>query len=528
MSELSEAALLVAINNNIYTNSDERITGNIVRDILIDIVDSSFNKTDDPVIQGSGTVGTIPVFTSTEEIGDSFLSQDASSVIVATGKNLIVPYRLAAGHSGAPGAIAHFKGTTSDSTEVAILVENSSGDDLLLLRNDRYAQLNLDRIDVKGVAGNASLYMMSPTGTVDPTISFYHNGGTLSGYIGATNTNLNLDAVDNIFLKSSGTTVTTVKSTGFEFVSGKGIDTALTGGSDVLNIGATNADVINYGNASTVHNFLGTAIYELQVNAYVEDKLMTLNYGGASGSAIGVGFEIQENSLITGYIKTNAARTGFSILAPATSFTADLNFDLLDVNQSFQFPNNTGILALTSDIPAFGTTAGTVAEGQYAIDARHEKITGYQNTDSSHTGSTNETALCNILIPANTMGVNDVMIIEALFYAIGTAGAKTWSAYLSTTSGSFATGKKVGTNTQGSTTLVCGIYRRIANKNSQTINNVYPATSGAGTDVTAATVARTAVNVDFTVPQYLIITGQLASSADTIGLDNAQVYVNKA
>lgn len=183
---------------------------------------------------------------------------------------------------GAPTATLHVQGLTSDNTTHSLLVENSAGDDLLLLRNDRYAQLNLDRIDVLGVAGNASLYMMSPTGTVDPTISFYHNGGTLSGYIGATNTNLNLDAVDNIFLKSSSVTVTTLKSTGFEFVSGKGIDTALTGGSDVLNIGATNADVINIGRVASATSLLGTVTASTQTAKDNSTKVATTAYVDAS------------------------------------------------------------------------------------------------------------------------------------------------------------------------------------------------------------------------------------------------------
>lgn len=102
------------------------------------------------------------------------------------------------------------------------------------------------------------------------------------------------------------------------FSSGNGIDTTAAG-DKILNIGVTNAAVINYGNSATVHNFLGTAIYEYQTNAYVADKLITLNKGGAAASGIGVGFEIEENAVITGYLKTNAARNGFDFLAPAVA-----------------------------------------------------------------------------------------------------------------------------------------------------------------------------------------------------------------
>ncbi len=166
--------------------------------------------------------------------------------------------------------------------------------------------------------------------------------------------------------------VTEFTDGGIEFVSGIGIDTTATGGSDVLNIGATNANVINYGNSSTIHNFLGTAIYELQVNAYVTDKLVTYNYGGAAASGIGVGFEINENAVITGYFKTNASRDGFSILTPAIAYYSELKLDQLTANRTHSLPNGSGILALESFVDSKVTDAiadgvTTVAPSQNAV-----------------------------------------------------------------------------------------------------------------------------------------------------------------
>ena len=142
-------------------------------------------------------------------------------------------------------------------------------------------------------------------------------------------------------------TANTVGGT-FLFSSGYGIDSRATGGSDVLNIGATNADVINYGNSATVHNFLGTAIYELQVNSYVTDKVITLNYGGATSSGIGVGFEVQENSVITGYFKTSADRTGFSLKAPSIAYIADLSTSLLSASRVYNLPDSAGTFVVGS------------------------------------------------------------------------------------------------------------------------------------------------------------------------------------
>ena len=131
---------------------------------------------------------------------------------------------------------------------------------------------------------------------------------------------------------------------------------------NVINIGTTYAAIINYGNSTTIHNFLGTAIYETQINSYVQDKLITLNYGGSIGSGIGVGFEIEENNVITGYIKTNSARNGFSILTPAISYKSDLNLNLLTADRTFSFPDASGTLAITSDLSSYLQKANNLSD----------------------------------------------------------------------------------------------------------------------------------------------------------------------
>jgi len=201
------------------------------------------------------------------------------------------------------------------------------------------------------------------------TFMYYDDGGSTYGYVRIKVTgNEFIHTVRNAFTAPSNEFLTG----GAYFTTGLGIDTLVSGGTDVLNIGATNANVINYGNASTIHNFLGTAIYELQVNSYVEDKLITLNYGGSIASGIGVGFEIEENSVITGYFKTNAARNGFRFLLPATTFIGDLNFDLLTADRAYSLPNGSGTLALESFVDSKVTdsiTDGvlTVAPSQNAV-----------------------------------------------------------------------------------------------------------------------------------------------------------------
>jgi hypothetical protein len=148
------------------------------------------------------------------------------------------------------------------------------------------------------------------------------------------------------------------------FSGGSSIDTTATGGTDTLNIGTTNADVINIGNASTILNFLGTAIFEYQANQYVTDKLVTLNHGGAVASGIGVGYEIEENGVITGYFKTNGTRTGYSFKSPANAGVLNLITIGTDVDLT---AGNSGTIAVVSDISWSNLTGKPTTIAGYGI-----------------------------------------------------------------------------------------------------------------------------------------------------------------
>lgn len=134
------------------------------------------------------------------------------------------------------------------------------------------------------------------------------------------------------------------------FTVGKGIDTTSAGASDTLNIGATNADIINIGRTGAVVNILGTTLYENVTNLQVTDKLITLNKGGAAASGGGTGFEIEENAIITGYIKTSSGRSGFDIKAPSISGIATISLSGITGSHTYNLPDLGGTLALLSDV----------------------------------------------------------------------------------------------------------------------------------------------------------------------------------
>ncbi len=98
-----------------------------------------------------------------------------------------------------------------------------------------------------------------------------------------------------------------------------GIDNAVA--LDTLNIGTTNAAVINIGHAGATVNILGSIEYVATTNLQVADTLITLNKGGAAASAMASGFEIEEDGVITAYFKTANSRASWDLKAPNTAGT---------------------------------------------------------------------------------------------------------------------------------------------------------------------------------------------------------------
>jgi len=79
---------------------------------------------------------------------------------------------------------------------------------------------------------------------------------------------------------------------------------------------------------------------------------------GGAGSGSGVGFEIEEDALITGYFKTNATRDGYLMNAPAVDWDAEFSLAGLTADRTYTFPDTDGTLALVaSTLPNTLTSA---------------------------------------------------------------------------------------------------------------------------------------------------------------------------
>jgi len=176
-----------------------------------------------------------------------------------------------------------------------------------------------------------------------------------------------------------------------------------------------------------------------------------------------------------------------------------------------------------------------VTDAQLSLigSATNRKIVNYANTDSTTTGSTAEVVVSNLAVSGGLMGANGKLSIDSFIFKSGTAGTATFKYYISTVNtntigntGTPTSSTLIGTNVLTATQLSGGFIRDLINKNSQSVNNVYPATASANSDLPAQTVARTVINFNTANNFWVVTTVQLSNSADTTGIDSIQIYVD--
>lgn len=127
---------------------------------------------------------------------------------------------------------------------------------------------------------------------------------------------------------------------------------------DTLGIGIADADIINIGRSGTTVNIIGTTNVIDVTNLNVTDKNITVNSGGSAGSGSDAGIEVEENAIITGYVKVSADRVSWRLKSPGASgefFLAPNNngysqvvaSDVLTSNRTYTLPDISGTLVLT-------------------------------------------------------------------------------------------------------------------------------------------------------------------------------------
>jgi len=127
-------------------------------------------------------------------------------------------------------------------------------------------------------------------------------------------------------------------------------------------------------------------------------KTVRLNVTGAASSGNGVGFEIEEDGAVTGYLKTNSARTGFLFNTPASDFDGEFLFSSLTANRTYTLPNATGTIALVESTLSTSLAAGKIWLGNASGVATQVTMSGdgvLSNTGVLTVGPLSLTAVSN-------------------------------------------------------------------------------------------------------------------------------------
>lgn len=93
----------------------------------------------------------------------------------------------------------------------------------------------------------------------------------------------------------------------------------------------------------------GSLTYVNSTQTQISDPLITLNKGGGMNSAVGVGIEMEEATIITGYFKTAADRNGYLMKAPGIASNNDLDLSNLTANRVQHFANTNGTFVMRPD-----------------------------------------------------------------------------------------------------------------------------------------------------------------------------------
>lgn len=444
----TRAQLIADMNAKIISGGRSTSAANL-RSFETDMINSSVNKTDDAnvangylAIDNTGIVDITFIKKATPT--GQFLKDNGTWATVLTGASTLNQVLTAGNTSSGKNSIWSngdfiYLGSASNGKlywdnagGATNLFDSGTGDGLSIKQSS-------GGVSLKSNVGNVTLGTTSHILSIDEASGFdlEVNGGnaqiaisafTNQIYVTTTGT-IDLDAPSVVIAQQTASRSTyinasnqlvssTIQADGNNlfFVSNYGIDSVATSPpSSVLNIGATNANTINYGNSTTVHNFLGTAIYELQVNSYVTDKLMTLNYGGAVSSGIGVGFEIEENSVITGYLKTNAARSGYSFKAPANTTYTDLIFTATTA-RAMTFPDR--------DLTIDNITTATTSNGTGFVKANGSVISFDNSTYLTTSSASNGLTITSGTIKLGGALTAATNITGAFTLSLGTTGSR--------------------------------------------------------------------------------------------------------
>jgi hypothetical protein len=151
----------------------------------------------------------------------------------------------------------------------------------------------------------------------------------------------------------------------------------------------------------------------------------------------------------------------------------------------------------------------------------------YQTTaETSLTGTTSETLIDSVLIPANTLAANDIVQLTARTLKTTTA-AGTLRIYINS-SGSLSGATLLGSFQMAAASRFAGFERQIAVKASGLLEVLAAANTTNTLDETTVNAVETTTTVTLSSDLYLITSMQLGNSGDTMRRSFTQVQIQRA
>lgn len=197
----------------------------------------------------------------------------------------------------------------------------------------------------------------------------------------------------------------------------------------------TGTNTINIGGANSTVNITGTVNNQNVTNLNVEDKLITLNDGGAASSGAVAGIEIEEDGTATAYVKTSADRNAWEVKAPNTAgvvsvkpASTDDEVALLAKTQTLTNKTLTSPVINTS---VFGTAI--LDEDDFASNsdtklATQQSIKAYVDTQILAADGGSILSVRSVTTTDSCNSSDDVLLLsgssftETLFTAVGNTG----------------------------------------------------------------------------------------------------------
>jgi hypothetical protein len=170
------------------------------------------------------------------------------------------------------------------------------------------------------------------------------------------------------------------------------------------------------------------------------------------------------------------------------------------------------------------STLGIVETSNSALtDTRIRKVSVQSNTDASTSATAAETVLKTLLVP--TLGANTTLKIMSQCGKVGTGSNAVFKMYYNTTPDLSGSPVQIALSNFTATQVFSPFQRDITNKNSVSLNSMYPATASAATEI-VSTFPRTDLNVNLS-GKYIVITGKAGTVGDSVRVDNARLLIEE-